>query len=87
MRLYLSGTLSRIKGLIIGQFTEYRPDKNFVSIEEMIDALLTRFGVNDIPVAFNFPVGHVSNNLPLVEGSLVELEVLPDGVTLKTISL
>lgn len=85
MRLYLSGSLSRLRGLIIGQFTEYRPDKNFGSMEEMIDALLTRCGITDIPVAFNFPVGHVSNNLPLVEGATVELEVTPDKVTLKTI--
>lgn len=85
MRLYLSGTLSRLKGLIIGQFTEYRPDKNFDTMEAMVDSLLARCGIDNIPVAFSFPVGHVSNNLPLVEGACVELEVTPDKVTLKTI--
>ncbi len=85
MRLNLSGSLSRLKGLIIGQFTEYRPDKNFNSMEEMIDALLTRYGIHDIPVAFNFPVGHVSNNLPLIEGAKVQLTVTAEKVILKTI--
>lgn len=85
MRLYLSGTLSRIKGLIVGQFTEYRPDKNFDTMEAMIDALLTRCGISDIPVAFGFPVGHVSANYPLVEGAWVELTVTPDAVTLRSV--
>lgn len=84
-RLYLSGTLSRIKGLIVGQFTEYRPDLNHESMECMIDALLRRYGINDIPVAFNFPVGHVSRNYPMVEGANVDLDVTPECVSLKTI--
>lgn len=86
MRLHLSGSLSRLKGLIIGQFTEYNPDRNFESMEAMIDALLTRCGIIDIPVAFNFPVGHVSKNYPLIEGATVELDVTPASVTLKTIN-
>lgn len=77
MRLHLSGTLSKIRGLIIGQFTEYRPDKNYDSMEAMIDALLTRCGITGIPVAFNFPVGHVSKNYPLIEGARVRLTVEP----------
>lgn len=84
-RLYLSGTLTRVKGLIVGQFTEYRPDLNHESMECMIDALLRKYGVDGIPVAFNFPVGHVSLNYPLIEGAEVELTVSPDCVTLKTV--
>ena len=34
--LFMSGTLQKLNGLIIGQFTEYKPDKNFSSMEEMI---------------------------------------------------
>lgn len=84
-RLYLSGTLSRIKGLIVGQFTEYRPDLNHENMESMIDALLRRYEINYIPVAFNFPVGHVSLNYPMIEGAKVELDVTPECVRLKTI--
>ena len=85
MRLHLSGSLSRLRGLIIGQFTEYRPDRNFETMEAMIDALLTRCGITGIPVAFNFPIGHVSANYPLIEGAQVKLEVTSASVTLKTL--
>ena len=85
MRLYLTGTLSRVRGLIVGQFTEYSPDRNFGSMEEMIDSLLSRCGITGIPVAFNFPVGHVSANYPLIEGDAVRLEVTPESVKLRTV--
>lgn len=82
MRLHLSGTLSRLRGLIVGQFTEYRPDKNFETMEAMIDSLLTRYGISGMPVTFNFPIGHVRANYPLVEGAQVELTVTPEYVKL-----
>lgn len=86
MRLSLSGALHRIKGLIVGQFTEYRPDKNFESMEEMVDSLLKRRGVTGVPVAFNFPVGHVALNYPLIEGAMVRLSVSSGGVALQSIT-
>lgn len=85
-RLALSGDLGRVAGLIVGRFTEYGPDLNHSSMEEMISRLLSRYGIDGIPVAFNFPVGHVSRNLPLVEGRWVELCVTPEGSTLRECS-
>lgn len=84
-RLWLSGSLDRVKGLIVGQFTEYRPDRNFNSVEEMADAFFTRHGITGFPVAFNFPVGHVTHNLPIIEGARVRLEVTGNEVTLNSI--
>lgn len=81
--LHMSGALGRVKGLIVGQFTDYKPDVNFGSVEAMISARLEAWGLSGVPVAFNFPVGHVDYNLPLVEGSLAELEVSQRSVTLK----
>lgn len=82
-RLRMSGSLERIKGLIVGQFTEYRPDRNFDSMEDMLSQRLTEWGVKDrIPVAFNFPVGHVRRNLPLVEGACARLSVGEESVDL-----
>lgn len=83
-RLILSGTLYKIKGLIVGQFTEYRPDRNHESMEHMIDALLTRHRISGIPVVFGFPVGHVTLNYPLIEGAEVILRVDDNGTTLKS---
>lgn len=82
MRLALGSNLQRLKGLIIGQFTEYRPDKNFNTMEEMIDALLRRYDLR-IPVAFDFPIGHFDGNLPVVEGAPVSLDVSPEKTVLK----
>lgn len=73
-RLYMAGTLHRVKGLIFGQFTDYRSSVRFGTMEEMLDSLLVRIGLSDIPVAFGFPTGHVDHNLPLVEGATVCLE-------------
>lgn len=70
--LKLNGVLANIKGLIVGQFTEYKPDMNNESMYEMINRMI---GDYDYPVAFNFPVGHVDYNLPLLEGANAELFV------------
>ncbi len=35
-QLRLSGVLGRLRGLIVGQFTEYRPDRNYTDMESMI---------------------------------------------------
>lgn len=82
MRLWLSGALSRVRGLVVGRFTEYRPDRNFDDMESMITALLKRCGLSSIPVAFNFPVGHFDGNLPLVEGARTHLSVTESCVRL-----
>ena len=78
----LSENFRKIKGLIIGRFTDYRPDRNFGTMEEMVSAFLQRTGVKDIPVAFDFPVGHVDENYPLACGSRVRLSITPAGPTL-----
>lgn len=85
-RLYLSGTLEKVKGLIFGQFTEYKSDRNFETVEEMLDYRLSRIMIRNIPVVYNFPVGHVQNNYPLTEGATVELKVDDELVSLRTIN-
>lgn len=85
MRLYLSGTLDSCKGLIFGQFTEYRSDKNYQNMEDMLQSFTQLPLFPEMPVVFNFPVGHTNENYPLVVGAKVELEVTPDVVTLQTI--
>lgn len=82
-RLRLNGTLNRVAGLVFGAFTDYRPDRNFASMEEMIRHRILDWGLEGIPVAFNYPVGHQRANLPLIEGALARLSVTPAGVTLE----
>lgn len=75
-RLKLSGALANLSGLIVGHFTDYRPDEDFSTMERMIADMVAEY---DYPVAFGIPVGHASPNMPLVEGVEVRLTVAPDG--------
>lgn len=81
-RILLSGGFEKIKGLIVGRFTEYRADKNYETMEEMISGFIVREGLTHLPVAFNFPVGHVKENYPLIEGAEVTLTVNEKGTEL-----
>lgn len=83
-RLVMSGALQRVAALIVGRFTDYTADRNFPDMERMIESLLQRAGISGIPVAYDFPVGHVDENYPMVEGAQVRLRVsAADGVRLQ----
>lgn len=76
-QLRLSGVLARLRGLIVGQFTEYNPDRNYRDIYDMIADMVAPY---DYPVAFDFPVGHVDDNLPMIESASAILRVGEDSV-------
>lgn len=78
--LKLSGVLSRLSGLIIGQFTEYNEDLSLG--KDVYNAVADLVKEYDYPICFNFPVGHVVNNLPLIEGAKVSLKVTDKEVVL-----
>lgn len=71
-QLQLSGVLPNLKGLIVGQFTEYKSDRNYEKMEDMIHAMVAPYSY---PVAFNAPIGHVDHNIPVIEGARVTLKV------------
>ncbi|MDE5628998.1 MAG: LD-carboxypeptidase [Muribaculaceae bacterium] len=73
-QLKLSGLLDNIKGLIIGQFTDYKPDSNYEDMESMIRTMTAG---HNYPIAFNVPVGHVDHNIPLIESAKITLKVSP----------
>ncbi len=79
-QLRMSGVLQSLKGLIVGQFTEYSPDANYHDMETMILDMVSPYSY---PVAFNVPIGHVDHNIPIIENADVLLEVTPENVTLK----
>ncbi|MDE6431695.1 MAG: LD-carboxypeptidase [Duncaniella sp.] len=80
--LLLSGALSSLAGLIVGQFTDYAPDRNSQTMEEMISRMVAPFG---FPVAYGFPVGHVDHNVPMICSSTVRLDVTLNSSTLVTV--
>lgn len=78
-QLHLSGRLAKLRGLVVGQFTDYGKDVNHESMEEMIARITARY---TFPVAFNAPIGHVDHNIPIIEGAETILSVTPAGVTI-----
>lgn len=78
-QLELSGKLSKIKGLIVGQFTEIKENPDFGEPYGLIHNIVKR---HNIPVCFGFPVGHCDDNVPLVEGAECRLTVNADGTVL-----
>lgn len=79
--LALNGTLPRLKGLVVGQFTgHHSPDRNGDTMEQMIARMVAPYGY---PVAMGFPIGHIDDNVPLIEGAEASLSVAADAVTLQ----
>jgi len=82
MRLHLSGSLNKAKGLIIGEFTDYKPSDDFESMEAMISHWLKKWGYASMPVLFGMPSGHGDVNYPLLLGAKATLSVGPNGSVL-----
>lgn len=79
--LRLNGTLAGLHGLIVGQFTNcHSPNRNGETMEQMIARMVTPYGY---PVAMNFPIGHIDDNIPLIEGAKVCLTVTQESATLQ----
>lgn len=77
-QLALSGALTKIKGVIVGQFNGVKEHTGFGGTTyELIHAVLKKY---NIPVCFDFPVGHCDYNLPLIEGAEVSFVVTERGV-------
>ncbi len=81
--LKLGGVLENLSGLIVGQFTEYEEDLSLG--KEVCELIADAVKEYDYPVCFDFPVGHVARNYPLICGSRVELNVTKKVTELKTL--
>lgn len=81
-QLRLKGVLQRLKGLIVGRFTEYSPDANHPSMERMIADMTAPY---TYPVAFNIPMGHIDDNIPIIVGATATLSVTQTEASLTTV--
>lgn len=75
-QLRIAGVLPRLAGLIVGQFTEYKPDASYKTMEQMIADMTAPYRY---PVAFGVPIGHVDHNVPMIESAHVTLKVTDTG--------
>jgi muramoyltetrapeptide carboxypeptidase len=76
-----AGLLSKLKGLIVGGFTELKD--NEVPFGQTAEQIIANSVKDyDFPVCFNFPAGHISDNHALILGKKVNLLVENQSVTL-----
>ena len=71
--LRFSGVMAKLSGLIVGQFSDCEEDP--LMMQTIQEIILNAVDDYDYPVCFNFPAGHVDNNLPLIFGEKVNLKV------------
>jgi len=77
----IRGLLHNIRGIIVGQFSKYKhPENGFEDMYAMLHEYLHHY---NIPVCYDFPVGHAHlRNFPLLTGAKATLSVTPEGATL-----
>jgi muramoyltetrapeptide carboxypeptidase len=66
----VSGTLDRIAGVVVGDFTDCPPSRG-ITVREVLEERLRRLGV---PVAARLPFGHDIDNEPFVLGLRARLD-------------
>lgn len=80
-QLKVKGVLDRVKGVIVGHFTEYEPSYGYNDMYEMLHEFLSQY---NIPVCYDFPTSHDEDlNYPLIEGCPATLQVTSTESTLK----
>lgn len=83
--LRMSGVLSQISGLIVGQFTECENDPSMPStIEQTIYEAVADY---NYPVCFQAPFGHFDGNLPIWLHTPIQMSISDSEVTLNMPSL
>ncbi|MBR4432352.1 MAG: LD-carboxypeptidase, partial [Paludibacteraceae bacterium] len=78
--LRMSGVLSRIKGLVVGQFTDCESDPLMNCT--IYDTIAQNVAAYDYPVLFDFPAGHVEDNRPLYLNHSATLTITEDAAQL-----
>lgn len=81
MTLKRTGKLSGLAGLVVGGMT--RMNDNAIPFGKTAEEIVTEAVAEyDYPVCFGFPAGHMEQNMALIMGRNVSLDVRADGVTL-----
>ncbi len=78
-QLATSGILESLSGLIIGSFSGIK-DTEVPYGETLASIVLHHLKFINIPVAFNFPIGHQDDNCALIVGGMYAFSVNQSGV-------
>ncbi len=85
--LLRSGKLNQLKGLVVGSFTNIKPDNLDAPFgRDIYQIVKERTAAFDYPICFDFPVGHQNNNFALKCGIKHSLIVQKDTVSFNELS-
>ncbi len=82
VHLKRSGKLDKLSGLVVGAFTATKENEEETYRQTIEELILEKVKEYDYPVCFNFPAGHIKNNLALKFGVPYELSVSSTDVIL-----
>jgi muramoyltetrapeptide carboxypeptidase len=84
VQLDRSGIFNKIAGLVVGYMSGMHDNSISFGLDayQIISSIMCKY---QVPVGFNFPIGHEPLNLPVVVGSLMELEVSSAQAILRNI--
>lgn len=78
----MSGLLSRLRGLIVGRFAECREDERLR--RTIYEAIAEAVGNYHFPVVFDFPLGHIEDNYPVMLNAPCTIDVSSNGARVTT---
>ena len=82
-QLRLAGVLDQVAGVVLGQFTNEKSDRQPTDPTTTDEVLTEYFGKLKVPVLKNFPMGHVAQNATFPHGATAELDA--DSLTLRLV--
>ena len=80
-QLKLAGVFDKISGLIVGQFNDYAEDNEMYTA--LHQSILNAVSEYSFPVCFDFPIGHVKLNFPVIMGARASLNVKENSIIFK----
>jgi muramoyltetrapeptide carboxypeptidase len=82
IQLKRAGKLDNLGGLIVGQFSDMRDNSSPAFGKDAYQIIQEHVSTFTYPVCFNFPVGHVADNRPMIVGADIDLHIGENEVTL-----
>ncbi len=84
VQLSRANKLQQLKGVVVGQFSHTSDDEEN-PFGKTVEELIKNYIPDNIPVAFEAPIGHDANNYPVILGHNYTMEVNDKGVSLNPV--
>ena len=84
LNLKMSGKLAKLRGLVVGTFSDMKDNASPFG-KTAYEIVKSHTSDYSYPIGFGFPIGHIDDNQPLVEGGNYRLEISDTTCSLKMI--